>query len=81
MHLLALIRFKGFKKSLYAKAGVPTYWIVNLIERQVEAHTEPGKRGNKVEYLKHHEFGVGDEVPLVLGGKEVLCLPVREMLP
>ncbi len=29
------------KASLYAKAGVPEYWIVNLRDRVVEVHLEP----------------------------------------
>ena len=29
------------KCSLYAKAGVPEYWIVNLVARQLEVHRQP----------------------------------------
>ena len=29
------------KASLYAKAGIADYWIVNLIERQLEVHRYP----------------------------------------
>jgi Uma2 family endonuclease len=29
------------KASLYAAAGVPEYWIVNLVERQIEIYREP----------------------------------------
>jgi len=29
------------KASLYAKAGVAEYWIVNLIDRQLEVHRSP----------------------------------------
>lgn len=30
------------KGSLYARAGVPEYWIVNLIDRVVEVYRDPG---------------------------------------
>jgi Uma2 family endonuclease len=30
------------KGSLYARARVPEYWIVNLIDRVVEVHRDPG---------------------------------------
>jgi Uma2 family endonuclease len=30
------------KASLYARAGVPEYWIVNLIDRVLEIHRDPG---------------------------------------
>ena len=29
------------KASLYARAGIPEYWIVNLAESTIEAHCEP----------------------------------------
>lgn len=32
---------RGEKASLYAKASIPDYWIVNLIDRQVEIRRNP----------------------------------------
>jgi Uma2 family endonuclease len=32
---------RTIKASLYAAAGIPEYWIVNLVERQLEIHREP----------------------------------------
>ena len=29
------------KAELYARAGVPEYWVVNLADRVIERHTEP----------------------------------------
>jgi Uma2 family endonuclease len=37
-----LKRDRTIKAHLYAKAGVPEYWIVNLVDRQVEVHRQPG---------------------------------------
>jgi Uma2 family endonuclease len=36
------------KGSLYAKAGIPEYWIVNLKERVVEVYREPAKDARAV---------------------------------
>jgi len=33
---------RNAKASLYAAAGIPEYWIVNLVHRQLEMHREPG---------------------------------------
>ena len=33
------------KLSAYARAGVPTYWIVNLVDRQLEVFTAPDSTG------------------------------------
>lgn len=36
------LRFdRGPKAAMYARAGVPEYWIVNLVDRAVEVHREP----------------------------------------
>src|SRR5262249_24671840 len=32
---------RGRKGSLYARAGVADYWIVNLVDRQVEVYRDP----------------------------------------
>ena len=29
------------KAALYARAGIPEYWIVNLVESAVEVHRDP----------------------------------------
>ncbi|OAV43880.1 Uma2 family endonuclease [Lewinella sp. 4G2] len=36
-----LARDRGSKLNIYAAAGIPEYWIFNLIERQLEIYTEP----------------------------------------
>jgi Uma2 family endonuclease len=40
---------RTIKAHLYAQAGLPDYWIVNLVDRQLEVHREPvadpGRRG------------------------------------
>ena len=35
------------KAEIYARAGVPAYWIVNLPERSVECFTEPDQIGGR----------------------------------
>jgi Uma2 family endonuclease len=32
---------RGRKSSLYARAGIRDYWIVNLVDRQVEVYRDP----------------------------------------
>lgn len=32
---------RGHKASLYARAGIADYWIVNLVDRQLEVHRNP----------------------------------------
>ncbi len=39
--LESLRKDRRIKSELYARAGVPEYWIVNLVETVVEIHTHP----------------------------------------
>ena len=35
-------RDRGLKKRVYARAEVPVYWIVNLVDRRLEICRNPG---------------------------------------
>jgi Uma2 family endonuclease len=74
---LSLHRDRTEKAPVYAQAGIPVYWIVNLPERAVEVYSNPtpGK------YPPATRFGVGDSVPLVVGGQTLPPIPVSEILP
>ena len=37
-----LAKDRGRKAEDYARAGIPDYWIVNLVNRQLEVHRDPG---------------------------------------
>ena len=68
---------RSLKMRAYASAGIPHYWIANLIDSQLEVHSEPSTSGYaKVEILRSH-----DVVPLIIGGQEVARLDVRSLLP
>jgi Uma2 family endonuclease len=41
----SLTKDRILKRRIYAAAGVPEYWIVNLRDRTVEVHTRPTARG------------------------------------
>lgn len=44
---LASLRFDRTRKCrAFARAGVPEYWIVNLVDRVLEVHREPGRLGD-----------------------------------
>jgi len=66
------------KKRMYARAGIVHYWIVNLIAGQVEAHSEPTDADG---FTRRDVFGRDAEVPIVLDGREVGRITVRNILP
>jgi Uma2 family endonuclease len=72
---------QGRKKRVYACAGIPVYWIVNLKARQIEVYTEPEGSGKRSGYRHCHNYGVEDAIPVVLDGVEVGTLRIAELLP
>ena len=65
------------KLTAYAKAKIPVYWFVNLIDRQVEVLSRPGKTG----YRSHKTYASGEQIPLTIGGQELPPIPVDSLLP
>lgn len=51
----SLTRDQQLKQSVYAQAGIPEYWIVNLQERRVEVYREPA--GNAYKAIRYYELG------------------------
>jgi len=62
---------------IYARSKIPVYWIVNLVDRQVEVYSRPGKNG----YRSHRIFTSGEQVPVTIGGQELPPIPVESLLP
>jgi hypothetical protein len=76
-----LARDRGVKKTIYARARMPIYWILNLVDRCVEVYTDPTGPAKKPDYRRPEIFGAKDSVPLGLDGKEIGRLKVKLLLP
>ncbi len=76
-----LARDRGLKKRLYAQNRIAIYWIVNLIDNQVEVYTDPTGPAETPDYRQRRDYGVLDEIPLVIDGNEIARFPVRDLLP
>jgi len=71
---------RGTKKRLYARAGIPVYWILNLVDRRFEVYTDPTGPAKQPDYRQHHDYGPSDVIPVVLIGVEVGSLAVEKLL-
>jgi Uma2 family endonuclease len=69
---------RGKKRTAYAKARIPVYWIVNLVNRQVEVYTRPTKEGR---YRLRKDYKPGQQVPVVIAGQQLPPIPVDTILP
>jgi Uma2 family endonuclease len=77
----SLRRDRGRKKRIYARAAVPVYWIVNLVDRQIEVYTDPTGPADEPTYRHRQDYLADAQVPVVVGGAEVGRLTVADLLP
>ena len=68
------------RKAIYAKAALPVYWIVNLIDRQIEVYSEPTGPAERPDYRDRRDYAETGELPLVIDGREIARIPVREVI-
>jgi Uma2 family endonuclease len=77
----SLAQDRGIKKRLYAGARIPVYWIVNLLERQIEVYTDPSGPAEQPDYGRRQDFHAADKAPLVIEGREIGQIAVADLLP
>jgi Uma2 family endonuclease len=73
----SLSQDRGEKLTAYGKSRIPVYWIVNLIDRQVEVYTNPGPGG----YQSRQDYPAGSVVPVVIDGQLRAPIAVDDILP
>ncbi len=76
-----LQRDRMLKQRVYARAGIPRYWIVSLPEQQIEVYSDPTGPDALPVYRERHDYTAEDELPLILAGQEVGRLAAREFRP
>jgi Uma2 family endonuclease len=58
------------KCRIYARAGIPVYWIVNLVDNQIEVYTSPV--GDPTPgYRDRIDRHAGDDIDVILDGRRV----------
>ena len=70
------------KLPAYAEAGIPEYWIINLVENIVEIRTDPFPREGETRgyYATTREYRRDHHVPLRLDGKAISEIRVDDLL-
>jgi hypothetical protein len=73
---------RGRKGELYARFGIPVYWIVNLEERRIEVYSDPVSHpGSAPNYVTAQDYRSGQDVPVTINGIPVGVIPVDAVLP
>ncbi|NLX99479.1 MAG: Uma2 family endonuclease [Rhodopirellula sp.] len=77
---ISLRRDRTTKKRLYAEAGIPLYWIVNLLDRHIEVYGDPSGPGESPDYRARRDFAATDAIPVVIDGRSIGEVAAREIL-
>jgi len=77
----SISRDRGIKRRIYARAGVSVYWIVDVTARRVEICTGPTGPAEQPEYASIRSFGHDELLPVLIDGREVGRIAVRDILP
>jgi len=77
----SLLRDQRDKARIYARGNILCYWIVNLVDQQVEVHAQPSGPTPDPSYNVLQTFRPGDSIPLVLGGSVVGAIAAADLLP
>jgi Uma2 family endonuclease len=75
-----LPRERGEKWVNYARSGIPVYWIVNLVDRQLEVYTDPTAAGYGTRVV-YTQFLGAPLAPVVIDGIEVGQIAVADVVP
>lgn len=76
-----LRRDQNWKKQLYARDGIPVYWVVNLPDEQIEVYTDPTGDAASPNYRQLRTYAPHEELPVMLDGQTIGYLPVKSLLP
>lgn len=74
-------RDQAEKKRIYARSGIAVYWLVNLPARRIEVYSDPTGPADAPDYRAWRDYGTEDMVPVVVAGRELARLAVRDLLP
>jgi len=66
------------KGMIYATARIPEYWVVNVVDFQVEVYTQP-RAGKTPGYRQRKDYSGRASIPLLLDGKELAKLAIADI--
>lgn len=74
-----LSRDRPLKKSLYAHHGIPHYWILNLVDKQLEIFSQPEPK--TATYAVEQILQPEDKLQLSLTPNMPIAFPVKQVFP
>ena len=72
-----LDRDRGEKRALYARGIIPVYWIINLIDNQIEVYTDPSPAYG---YQTRVIYRPGEQLSIVVNAQARGMISVPDLL-
>jgi Uma2 family endonuclease len=69
------------KAQIYARAGIPFYWIVNLRDRRLETFSDPATEETPPRYRQNVIYSPAEAAPFVIDGEPSGAIAVADLLP
>jgi hypothetical protein len=76
----SLIRDTQDKARIYARGGIPIYWVINLTDQTLEVYTQPSGSTNSPNYGSHQTLTLADSVDLILDGSIIGSIPIVDWI-
>jgi Uma2 family endonuclease len=74
----SLLHDRGAKQRMYARAGIPAYWIVNLRTSVIEVYEQPDAQSGEYRVRRDHQRG--EKIDIALPKATVLSVQVDDIL-
>lgn len=74
-------RNRTLKKSLYAEANIPCYWLVSLPERSVTVYSQPMVHEGRSDYQQQVVLTETEAVTVMIARQEWGAIVLSEILP
>jgi Uma2 family endonuclease len=68
------------KGRIYARDRIPVYWVVNVVDQQIEVYSQPGGPVDAPAYQQRQDFLPGSTIPVVLDGQTVGSIAVSDVI-
>jgi Uma2 family endonuclease len=76
----SLLRDRIDKARIYARADIPVYWVVNVVDRIIEVYTQPSGPGNAPSYASRDDYPLGTTAPVELDGNTIGTIAVADVM-
>jgi Uma2 family endonuclease len=77
----SLQRDRTVKGPIYAEAGLPEYWLINLVDKQIEVYSQPSGPASEPAFAKRHDYRAGEMIPIQLDGNRIGSIAAADLLP